>query len=108
MVKRVGVYWNTGKAHGLDTARALMRMARDVGMEPVPDAALAAALGLCGGLPLYELAGACDVIIVLGGDGTLLSAAGQAARAAPGPPRSVCRPRYPGSAGPGRCLLYTS
>lgn len=80
MVKRVGIYWNTGKVHGLDTARALMRMARDVGMEPMPDAALAAALGMCGGMPLDELAGACDAIIVLGGDGTLLSAAGQAAR----------------------------
>lgn len=80
MVKRVGVYWNSGKEHGLGVARDVMRLAHENDMEPVPDAALAAAMGVGGGLSVDNLAAECDVIIVLGGDGTLLSAAEAAAR----------------------------
>lgn len=49
-------------------------------MEPVLDAALADALGERGGLSVDQMAAECDVIVVLGGDGTILSAAEAAAR----------------------------
>ena len=40
MVKRVGVYWNSGKAHGLSVARSVIELAQGSDMEPVLDAAL--------------------------------------------------------------------
>lgn len=80
MVKRVGVYWNSGKAHGLSVARSVIELAQGSDMEPVLDAALADALGERGGLSVEQMAAECNVIVVLGGDGTILSAAEAAAR----------------------------
>ena len=45
MVRRIGVYWNSGKAHGLSAARTLMELARAEGMEALPDEALGRELG---------------------------------------------------------------
>ena len=74
MVKRVGVYWNSGKTHGLSVARSVIELAQGSDMEPVLDAALADALGERGGLSVDQMAAECDAIVVLGGDGTILSA----------------------------------
>ncbi len=79
-VTRVGVYWNSGKAHGLSCARELMALLAGAGLEPVPERALARALDMGEGVELERLAEFCDVIVVLGGDGTLLAAAVPAAR----------------------------
>lgn len=79
-VRRVGVYWNTGKAHGLNCARELVGLLERAGMEPVLEAELARALNAEGGRALPCVAESSDVIVVLGGDGTLLSAAEPAAR----------------------------
>lgn len=79
MVRRVGIYWNSSKAHGLSAARALMELLRAQGMEALPEAALGRALGERGS-ELDELAARSDAIVVLGGDGTLLAAAEPAAR----------------------------
>ena len=75
MVKRVGVYWNSGKTHGLSVARSVIELAQGSDMEPVLDAALADALGERGGLSVDQMAAECDVIVVLGGDGTRSDAA---------------------------------
>ena len=40
MVKRVGVYWNSGKTHGLSVARSVIELAQGSDMETVLDAAL--------------------------------------------------------------------
>ena len=79
MVRRIGVYWNSGKAHGLAAARTLMGLARAEGMEALPDEALGRELGERGS-GLDELAARCDAIVVLGGDGTLLQTAGRLLR----------------------------
>lgn len=79
-VTRVGVYWNSGKAHGLSCARELIALLEHSGLEPVPERALALALGTGDGVGLERMAEITDLIVVLGGDGTLLSAAVPAAR----------------------------
>ena len=75
-VTRVGVYWNSGKAHGLSCARELIALLEHSGLEPVPERALALALGTGDGVELERMAEITDLIVVLGGDGTLLAAAG--------------------------------
>lgn len=79
-VARVGVYWNSGKAHGLGCARQLIELLERAGLEPVPERALARALGMDAGVELERMAELSDLIVVLGGDGTLLAAAVPAAR----------------------------
>ena len=59
MVKRVGVYWNSGKAHGLSVARSVIELAQGSDMEPVLDAALADALGERGGLSVDQTVPYC-------------------------------------------------
>lgn len=77
---RIGVHWNSGKAHGLECAGELIEQLKENGLVPIPETALAQALQLSGGADIEELAEESDAIIVLGGDGTLLTVAEPAAR----------------------------
>lgn len=70
--RRVGIYWNPTKHAGLEIARELIALLEERHVPVVAGIALAQALGK------PELASKdiseCDLLIVLGGDGTILSA----------------------------------
>ena len=69
---RVGIYWNSTKHAGLEIARELITILEERRVPAVTGLALAHALGNPT-LASQDYAG-CDLLIVLGGDGTILSA----------------------------------
>ena len=67
----VGIYWNATKPSGLEVARRLIDALSRRGVEARLDAELGAALGAeASAIEAFER---CDLMIVLGGDGTILS-----------------------------------
>ena len=70
--RRVGIFWNSSKREGFEVARELMELLDEYNISVTTGITLAHALGR------PELAegsfGECDLLIVLGGDGTILSA----------------------------------
>ena len=72
--RRVGIIANLDKAEAEEVARLTVRQLRDLRLEPVLEEALAERLGLPGVPQAGVLAGS-DLVLVLGGDGTLLSVA---------------------------------
>ena len=70
-VRCVGIHWNPSKATGLDVARKLVGLLQQRGTEVCVDSDLNGLLGACG-LRVDEFS-RCDLLIVLGGDGTILS-----------------------------------
>ena len=70
--RRVGIFWNSSKREGFEVARELMELLDEYNISVTTGITLAHALGN------PELAegslGDCDLLIVLGGDGTILSA----------------------------------
>ena len=72
-IRRVGVFWNATKRAGLETARELMRILEPRGFEILARRELAEALGLHENAVTRDFSG-CQMLFVLGGDGTLLSA----------------------------------
>ena len=75
MIRRVGVVSKPGRADIPGLLRSIAAWCAERGIEPVFDMASAAYLGLAEGKPRESLPDGCDLIAVLGGDGTLLSAA---------------------------------
>lgn len=71
-IRTVGIWWNSGKAGATETAAQLTRELTAHGVHTVMDRVLAQAIGRpdCALTPSFE---GCDLIAVLGGDGTLLS-----------------------------------
>ena len=70
--RRVGIFWNSSKREGLEVARELMKLLDEHNISVTTGITLAHALGnpeLC--KDKFE---DCDLLIVLGGDGTILSA----------------------------------
>ena len=70
--RRVGIFWNSSKREGFEVARELIKLFDEYNISVTTGITLAHALGdhrLCEG----ELED-CDLLIVLGGDGTILSA----------------------------------
>jgi NAD+ kinase len=73
--RRVGLACKCTSKAALTLARALDSALQKRGLEVLFDSDSAAALGRSGGLPRERLARASDLVIVVGGDGTLLSIA---------------------------------
>jgi len=71
-ISRAGIIWNFTKKNGLPIARRLADFLKGYGCEIMADDRLAVFLG-CDTLPVGRNP-ECDVLFVLGGDGTLLSA----------------------------------
>ncbi len=71
-MKRVGVSIKPGDARARDLALKLRDWLSGRGFEALPDRTLAEALGEDACLPLEALAERADLMVVLGGDGTLL------------------------------------
>ncbi len=72
-IRRVGVVLKTSSAEAVGLGHRLIAELKRLGLEPVVDCESAAAVGLSGGPERVGLAAAVDLVVVLGGDGTLLS-----------------------------------
>lgn len=70
--RRVGIVWNPSKRTGFEVARELKNLLDEYSVSVTTGIALAHALG-CPELAEGKLEG-CDLLVVLGGDGTILSA----------------------------------
>ena len=70
-VRCIGIYWNSSKSLGLSVAERLIRMLRRRGVGVCLNADLNAIMGLtdC----LVDRFDRCQLLIILGGDGTILS-----------------------------------
>jgi NAD+ kinase len=74
-MKPVGIVANLEKAGASRIARMLVRQLRHLRQRAVLEESLADELETRGGRPLRELARACRLLVVLGGDGTILKTA---------------------------------
>lgn len=74
-IKKVGIVANTEKEKLPQYARSLMSWLEEKGMEVFAEAAIGAKMGISGGYTWENLARKTQLIIVLGGDGTMLRAA---------------------------------
>ena len=80
--RHVGIVGNREKKEARAALPALVRWIRERGHDATVESAFArGARGVGKGLPLRTLAGKVDALLVLGGDGTFLSAAREASRA---------------------------
>ncbi len=79
MYRRIGIVVKRNSDRALEIARDLCRWLGQRGCEPVPDKETGSALGL-DGRSRDEVAGEADLVVVLGGDGTLLSTARSAGK----------------------------
>jgi NAD+ kinase len=73
--RRVGVVLKHSSPEAVELGRQLLVELERLGVEPVLDSESAAAVDLGDGVERSELAARVDLVVVLGGDGTLLSAA---------------------------------
>ncbi len=74
-MKPIGIYGNLDKRRVASVARALVAWLRRHRLAFRVEEELARVLGLRGGEPVAELARTCRLLVVLGGDGTVLRAA---------------------------------
>ncbi|HTR01931.1 MAG TPA: NAD(+)/NADH kinase, partial [Thermoanaerobaculia bacterium] len=81
--RRVGIVAKMGSASAADLAASLEKALRRRGRRVVLDAETAAQLGRPGGEPRARIARETDLVLVLGGDGTLLSVARSAPSGTP-------------------------
>jgi NAD+ kinase len=77
-VRRIGILGHPGRAGVRRVAARLLTQLKRRRLTPIVDARLGSELGL-EGLPLRRLARSCDVLVTLGGDGTVLAGARAAA-----------------------------
>lgn len=74
-MKRIGIIAKTDKPQAVDVSRELISWLKSKDREPVIDETLGRLLGIPGGCSREEVASKSDMLLVLGGDGTLLAAA---------------------------------
>lgn len=74
-MKRIGIIAKTDKPQAVEVSGKLINWLKGKGVEPVIDEGLGTILGLEGSCPRSEVASRSDMLLVLGGDGTLLAAA---------------------------------
>jgi NAD+ kinase len=74
-IRRVGLVTRYTSREALDLSRSLERSLKKRGLAVVHDAESSATRGATGGVPRSEIARGVDLIVTLGGDGTLLSVA---------------------------------
>lgn len=74
-MRQVGIVVKRGRAQALELARQLAAWLRQQGVTPLAETDAAEAIGCAPGMPPAELVAAADLVVVLGGDGTLLSVA---------------------------------
>lgn len=74
-IRRVGLVTRYRSREALDLSRSLDRTLRRRGLAVVHDAESTAARGASGGVPRGRIARGVDLVVTLGGDGTLLSVA---------------------------------
>jgi NAD+ kinase len=74
-IKKVGIVANTEKEKLPQYARSLISWLEEKGVEVLAEAASSAKMGISGGYTWENLASKTHLIIVLGGDGTMLRAA---------------------------------
>lgn len=72
-IRRVGVVLKTSSNEAAELGRQLLVELENLGIEPVLDGSSAEVLGTKVGCRLSELTSSSDLVVVLGGDGTLLS-----------------------------------
>lgn len=72
-IRRVGIVLKTSSSEAAELGRQLLVELERLGLEPILDVESAAVLGITGGGRRSHLASASDLVVVLGGDGTLLS-----------------------------------
>ena len=75
MMRRIGVVLKVSNPEAIELGRQLLVELERLGLEPVLESRSAEALCTEHGVDRGELAGDVDLIVVLGGDGTLLSVA---------------------------------
>jgi NAD+ kinase len=75
VIRTVGIISKPGVPSAVDLVRTLVKWLRERGLEVRCDQETASYHGSCAGLPRLDVPEGADLIIVLGGDGTLLSAA---------------------------------
>ncbi len=76
MTKKVGFFVHTGKEHARHVVSEVSGLLKKAGVEPIVPDEQARALGISRtGIDTVEMVAIVDLVLVLGGDGTLLSAA---------------------------------
>ncbi len=72
-MRRVGIVVKRGRSQAIELGRSLVRWLQERKLEAVVEDEAATALGVASGLSKPELVETADLVVVLGGDGTLLS-----------------------------------